>query len=104
MTPKRIARGPAAADAELRRWAKTAFRPVRIYGDTRRMREDALRSAHEGRGSAMIASEPRGIKVSPLEVAVALGALAGGFFLGRWWVRRKKVATTYVQGLDALTR
>lgn len=107
MTPKRIERGPEAADEELRRWAKSAFRPVKIYGNPRAMREDALASRSAGVGSKLIAREPRKVEVGDLYLAIAgLLALGGGFLVGRWWARRRRVeaaaGSSYVRGVDAL--
>lgn len=102
MTPKRLARGPEAARAELARWGQLPMQRGRVIGDVRAMRDEALRSASEGRGSATIAAAPRKLAIRPLDVAVAVGALAGGFFLGRWVGRKLRTKSTYVRGLDAL--
>jgi hypothetical protein len=112
LTPKRIERGASAANDELVRWAnekwrrelthaaKKTFRPAKVYGDTAAMRRDALASRQRGVGSALMASDAKTIGVS--ELLVAALALAGGFALGRYLMRRKRAAaaTAVVHGAE----
>jgi hypothetical protein len=128
LTPKRLARGPEAANAEMRRWAsnekwrrelshvmKQTFRPAQVYGSAADMRRDALASRSRGVGSTMLATDAH--RVGPLHVAVAVGALGLGFVIGRWWMQRRRAAqaaqtqirgdeedlcSDYERGLDAL--
>jgi hypothetical protein len=88
MTPKRIARGPEAARAELARWGQLPLQRGRVYGDVRAMRDEALRSRETGKGSTTISSHAWYPSMS--DVAVSAVAIVGGFFLGRWWMRRHK--------------
>jgi hypothetical protein len=88
LTPKRIARGPEKADEEIRRWAKGAFRPAKIYGSVSAMRADALASRAAGVGSRRIARVPKPV-VTPLELAALAGISVGAFFVGRWIGKRR---------------
>ncbi len=89
LTAKRLARGPEKADEEIRRWAKTAFRPAKLYGDVRALRTDAIASRSAHMGSRHIAREPRPL-VTWGELAALAGVTVGAFFLGRYLGRRRQ--------------
>lgn len=97
LTPKRIARGPDKADDEIRRWAKSAFRPAKLYGNVSAMRADALASRAAGVGSRRIAREPEPF-VTPLELAALAGISIGAFFVGRWIGKRRRTQAPAIHG------
>lgn len=118
LTPKRLARGPEAANEELRRWAKARAareqRPTapRTYHTTADMRRDESASRSRRVGSVVLARDTRG-GLGLIHVAVGVAAVGAGFLVGRWWARRRKVArattihgdtasSSYARGLDAL--
>lgn len=113
LTSKRIARGPEKADEEIRRWAKSAFRPAKLYGNVTAMRNDAIASRSSRVGSALIAKEPRPV-VTGGELAALAAITAGAFFVGRWLGRHRvhqapavhgiteSIADRYLQGVNAL--
>jgi hypothetical protein len=129
LTPKRLARGPEAANAEMRRWAsnekwrrelshamKRTFRPAQVYGSAADMRRDALTSRGRGVGSVVLARDAH--RVGPLHVVAGVAAIGAGFLVGRWWAHRLKsqamprtmvngdvddsAPSMYSRGLDAL--
>lgn len=101
MTAKRIERGPEAAEAELRRWAKDAatragFRPVHISGNATALRADALASRRDHVGSKLVARKFKAQAESNLGmVVVSVAAIGGGFLLGRWWKHRQTATTVH---------
>lgn len=100
LTPKRLARGPEAANEELRRWSKErrrrklvaemrgTFRPAQIYGDAAAMRRDALASRAERVGSTVMARDADSL--GAVDLLVGVSAIAVGVLIGRWWVRRSR--------------
>lgn len=113
LTPKRIARGPEAANEELRRWARAkrqrelgrtvsdALKPALVYRSTADMRHDEEASRRRHVGSVVMSREPRGIGLG--HVAIGAAAIGAGFLVGRWWARRRRAAQTTVAGCDTST-
>lgn len=103
-----MARGPEAANDELRRWSKArrvrklntelraTFRPAVVYGDASAMRRDALASRSKKVGSTLMARDVDQLGVT--DVVIGMSAIAIGALIGRWWVKRKGKAPTAVQG------
>lgn len=125
LTPARLARGPEAANNELKRWARekrrrelereirSVFRPVKIYGDAAAMHRDALTSRGAGVGSALMAKDAKSI--GAVELLIGAAALGGGIVFGLWLgkkiktrlAKRRAEAVTgfddsYVLGTDVL--
>jgi len=126
MTPARFARGPEAANEELRRWSREkrrrdleremrgVFRPVKVYGDAASMRRDALASRGAHVGSALMAKDAKSI--GAVELLVGAAALGGGVLFGLWIGKKiktrmaqRRVATvvsgddgSYLTGTDVL--
>lgn len=96
MTAKRLERGPAAAEAELRRWAKDAatragFRPVHISGNATALRADALASRQRHMGSRLVARKVHEQVSSNAGIIVfGLLAIGGGYFAGRWFKAKRE--------------
>lgn len=115
MTPKRIARGPAAANAELNRWRTVRLEHQRTlphvstrFDSVAAMRTDEAASRRRGIGSRVVAEPVKGIDL--LDIALTAGALAGAYL---FWRVIKSTQTrdvvnglpqrsTYELGLDAL--
>lgn len=96
MTAKRLERGPEAAEAELRRWAKDAatragFRPVHISGNATALRADALASRQRHMGSRLVAHKVHEQVSSHIDIIVfGLLAVGGGYLAGRWFKAKRE--------------
>lgn len=104
MTPKRIARGPEAANAELERWRKVRIEHQRAlpkvsdsFDSVAAMRADEAASRRRGIGSRVVAAPTKGVDL--VDVALAAGALAGAYLF--WRVIRSTQAREVVSGLLA---
>ena len=103
LTAKRLARGPEAAEEELRRWSMTAFRPAKLTGNPSAMRSEALAKRRETEVGATFMSPRHPPPSAGTIVVYALGSLAAvgaGFLIGRWW-RKKHPTKTPVAGESA---